>query len=115
MPVGFSFDDKDTLTAFVSGEIDHHSAAQMRMLIDGELSRIMPKTLCFDLSGVTFMDSSGIGLILGRARVCALWDGKVCAANAPDHIEKLLKLSGLAPLLAGKAVYRSADPQKKEK
>ena len=54
------------LTALIEGEIDHHGAATIRRLIDTEMSKKLPDTLCLDLSGVRFMDSSGLGLILGR-------------------------------------------------
>ena len=56
----------DTLTACVGGEIDHYGAAEVRVVIDRELIKRLPDTLSLDLSGVKFMDSSGLGLILGR-------------------------------------------------
>ena len=59
-------EDGGTLTALIEGEIDHHGAAMIRRLIDTKASEDLPKTLCLDLSGVRFMDSSGLGLILGR-------------------------------------------------
>ena len=58
--------DGSILTALIEGEIDHHGAALIRRLIDTKTAEDLPDTLCLDLSGVRFMDSSGLGLILGR-------------------------------------------------
>ena len=60
------------LTASLSGELDHHSAAQVREILDGALTLDI-RALSLDLSGITFMDSSGIGVILGRYRICLLY------------------------------------------
>lgn len=87
------------MTAVLSGEIDHHAAAEMRMAIDGELERTMPGQLTFDMSGVTFMDSSGVGLVLGRARALKQWGGKVRISDPSARAEKILKLSGLGGLV----------------
>ncbi len=58
--------ENECLTAFVCGEIDHHAARDVRYMIDMEMAKAHPVTLSLDLSGVSFMDSSGLGLILGR-------------------------------------------------
>ena len=79
---------KNTLTAVLSGEIDHHTAAEMRIMTDGELARSMPGTLVFDMRNVTFMDSSGVGLILGRAREMQPWGGKVIISEPSARAEK---------------------------
>ena len=60
----------DLLAAYLSGEIDHHSAQMLRQQIDAELSARMPARLILDFGGVTFMDSSGIGLILAAPGGC---------------------------------------------
>jgi len=95
--------EKNRLTAVVKGEIDHHSAAEIRIMTDGELERSMPAALIFDMSGVTFMDSSGVGLILGRAREMQSWGGRVMIAEPSPRAEKILKLSGLGSLVMKKA------------
>lgn len=58
--------EEGVLTAYVKGEIDHHNAKAARRRIDRELESSRPRELILDLSGVNFMDSSGLGLILGR-------------------------------------------------
>lgn len=87
------------LIIFLSGEIDHHSAAEMRFFIDGELERSTPPMIVFDFSEVDFMDSSGIGLVMGRLRVISGWGGKAAIRNAKPAIRKMLKLAGLEKLM----------------
>lgn len=92
-------DSGDRLIAYLSGEIDHHAAAEMRFFIDGELERSNPKLLIFDFSEVEFMDSSGIGLVLGRIRVISGWGGKAEIHNPRANIRKMLTLGGLQRLI----------------
>ena len=94
--------EKSVMTAVITGEIDHHVAADIRMAIDGELGRTTPEQLTFDMKGVTFMDSSGVGLILGRARTMKEWGGKVRIADPSERAGKILKLSGLGGLIVKK-------------
>lgn len=94
--------EKRNMTAAVTGEIDHHAAADMRITIDGELERTTPEMLTFDMSGVTFMDSSGVGLVLGRARAMKQWGGKVRIKDPSARAEKILKMSGLGSLITPK-------------
>ena len=68
MPVRIST-EANTMTAFLSGEIDHHSAAAIRDAIDTQIQINRPKLLKLDFSEVTFMDSSGVGLIMGRYKM----------------------------------------------
>ena len=56
----------DLLEVSLRGEIDHHSAVSVRGKIDDEITAVLPKRLVIDLSGIEFMDSSGLGLIMGR-------------------------------------------------
>ena len=87
------------LTAKLSGELDHHAAAEIRVKLDGELERTTPALLIFDFGKVSFMDSSGIGLILGRARLISSWGGKIIAVNTSDRIRKIITLSGLGSVI----------------
>lgn len=90
---------KDSLlTAVLSGEIDHHTAREIRCEIDETASKVKPKKLILDFSSVQFMDSSGIGLIMGRCKLMKMWDGAVEIANLPPKIEKIVSLAGLNQL-----------------
>ena len=73
----------ETLYAYLAGEIDHDAAQSLRMQLDDALVSRSPRTLIIDLGGVGFMDSSGIGLILGRQR---------CARV---QLQKVLRLAGI--------------------
>ncbi len=67
MTVSFTLEENG-LCAEITGDIDHHSAKAIRDEIDKACSKYLPDVLYLDLSGVSFMDSSGIGLVLGRYR-----------------------------------------------
>ena len=84
-----------TMYAYISGEIDHHAADSLRGEIDDVVLRAAPEKLVFDLLGVGFMDSSGVGLILGRCRLMEALGGRVQVQNAPPVLHKMLALSGL--------------------
>lgn len=64
-----------TLAAYLTGEIDHHAAQALRREIDAQIDARMPELLTMDFSGVTFMDSSGVGLILAAGARCPAWVG----------------------------------------
>ena len=90
--------DEETATAFIQGDIDHHTAKDIREQIDGYVQERRPRLLNLDFSSVQFMDSSGIGLIMGRHRLMQLVKGSVKVVNIPDHLKRLIKISGLLSL-----------------
>lgn len=83
------------LTAVLSGEIDHHSAREIRNEIDSTASKVKPKKLILDFSAVRFMDSSGIGLIMGRCKLMQMWNGAVEIEKLPPNIKRIVSLAGL--------------------
>ncbi len=88
-------DSGEGITAYLTGDIDHHTARAMRESIDAAVQKKRPSVLRLDFSGVSFMDSSGIGLIMGRYRLMALYGGMVKAVNIPAELERMMALSGL--------------------
>ncbi len=86
------------LTAMLIGDIDHHSAREMRKEIDALVEKHHPHLLRLDFSAVQFMDSSGIGLIMGRYRLMTLVGGRVLVCNIPSHLKRLIDLSGVGTL-----------------
>lgn len=87
--------DGQVVTAFLSGEIDHHNVKPVREEIDSFIEGAMPKLLLLDFTDITFMDSSGIGLVMGRYKLMKAMDGEVKVTNATPHIRKVMHLAGL--------------------
>lgn len=82
------------LTAYLSGELDHHCVREIREVVDYAVQEHMPPVVVLDFSGVTFMDSSGIGLIMGRSRMLNAYGGVLEIHNPSSLIRKVLRLSG---------------------
>ena len=89
----------DVLKLKLTGEIDHHNARSLKTRMDGEIFMYRPKRVELDLSSVDFMDSSGLGLILGRYAVARELGGKVSVADPPPEVEKILRLAGTDKLV----------------
>ncbi len=86
------------MTVYLGGEIDHHTAREMRESIDTFIQTHNPQLMKMDFSGVTFMDSSGIGLVIGRYRMMSLFGGQLIVINVPPHLQRIFNLSGLTAL-----------------
>ena len=82
-----------TLAAYLTGKIDHHAAQALRREIDAQIDARMPELLTMDFSGVTFMDSSGVGLILGRGRHISALGGRLTVQNPPPAVRRMLDLA----------------------
>lgn len=89
----------DMIIAKLRGDLDHHSVTLIRQELDAVLELSTPDMLIIDFNDVSFMDSSGIGLILGRLRVMKSFGGKVRLKNTNDYISKLLTMAGLSSLI----------------
>ena len=83
------------LTARLIGELDHHGAVAVRTLIDAEICRLCPKKTVLDLSELDFMDSSGLGLIMGRYALMQKRGGEFCVRRPNERIVKIFRLAGL--------------------
>ena len=81
--------------ARLCGELDHHSAEQARNMLDTMLHDITIRDLTLDLSGVTFMDSAGLGVILGRYRILSLRGGKLTVCGMSSAIDRIFRMSGI--------------------
>ena len=87
------------LTLKLTGEIDHHSAVGLREEADRLIYLEHPKKLLLDLSGIDFMDSSGLGFIMGRyALVSKLW-GTLALLNPNARVSRILSLSALERII----------------
>ena len=99
------------LTAFLSGELDHHRAKEIREAIDFAVREQYPPVVVLDFKQVSFMDSSGIGLIMGRSRLLSEYGGTLEIHNPPPHIRKVMRISGADRL----AVIRSNVKKERKK
>lgn len=84
--------------ARLAGELDHHSAAQARKTLEALLSNPEVRELELDLSGVSFMDSSGLGVILGRYRTLSQRGGTLVLTGANKYVDRILRMAGVYTL-----------------
>lgn len=89
----------NTLVVKPEGEIDQSCAADLRTDIDRELRRSRAKNLILDFGKVTFMDSSGIGVIIGRYKQIKALGGKTMIVRPQPQVDKILELSGLKKIV----------------
>ncbi len=98
MPVAIQSQNKE-FTAFLSGEIDHHSAPKIREKIDFHLNSLKPEKLILDFSGVSFMDSSGVGLVMGRYKNALQLNCRTSVCGLRERDLRIMKMSGLEKLV----------------
>ena len=98
--------DGQKLTISPKGDIDHHSARTLRERIDNEMYLNRPETLILDLSGIEFMDSSGLGLLLGRYQRAKDIGCELKLTGCRERIMKILSLAGADKMFdfIGKAI-----------
>lgn len=89
----------NSLIVRLKGEIDDKSVKEMRLKIDAEYDEAMAKDLIFDLTGVTFMDSTGVGMIIGRYKRAASLGGCVKVFGAGRVVKRIIELSGLGRIV----------------
>ncbi len=87
--------DRKTLIIRVAGELDMLVADEFRRKIDTLMERNCTKNLVLNLKGVNFIDSSGLGAILGRYKNITMGGGKVVLVGAPPQVRRILELSGI--------------------
>ena len=94
------FYDKDKLLVFkIKEEIDDCSVQKIRRRADYEIERYMPRKVIFDFDSVTFMDSAGIGLLIGRYKFTNLLGGQLEIANLTQSVRKIFEMSGILKLI----------------
>ena len=94
------FYEEDKLLVFkITDEIDDCNVQRIRRKADNEIERFMPKKVIFDFNRVTFMDSSGIGLIIGRYKFANMLGGKLEVANLTESVKKIFEMSGILKLI----------------
>lgn len=86
------------IRVYLDGEIDHHSASLIRVSIDDAIIHKKPSVLVLDFENVTFMDSSGIGLVMGRYKLMKTVNGRIRVENLSPTAYKVMSLAGLQKL-----------------
>ena len=91
--------EENCLTIFLPQEVDHHNAEEIKREADKLIERKHIKYVIFDFQKTDFMDSSGIGVIMGRYKKVCMFGGEVWAAHTSERIKKILKMSGAAKIM----------------
>ena len=96
----FQYELKDnSLRVMVPKELDHHSSIDLRSQTDMLLQTYHVKNLVFDFKDTEFMDSSGIGVIMGRYKRIYMLGGEVCAVHTSERMKKILTMSGVTRIM----------------
>ena len=90
---------RGTLVIHLKGDLDHHSAESLRQEMDRLLCDLSVHRVVLDLSGLGFMDSSGIGLIIGRYKLMARRGGTVAVSCPEGRVDQIFEMSGLYQLV----------------
>lgn len=94
------FYEKDKLLIFkITDEIDDYTVQKIRRKADYEIERYMPKRVIFDFDSVTFMDSAGIGMIIGRYKFANMIGARLEISNLTQGVKKIFEMSGILKLI----------------
>ena len=83
----------------ITEEIDDYSVQKIRRKADYEIERYMPRKIVFDFNSVTFMDSAGIGLIIGRYKFAKMLGASLELSNLTGSVKKIFEMSGILKLI----------------
>ena len=83
----------------INEDIDECFVQKIRRKLDNEIERYMPKEVVFDFNNVSFMDSAGIGMVIGRFKEVAMLGGKMYLRNLSKSVEKIFEMSGVLKLI----------------
>lgn len=87
--------ESDHLIIEFFGDIDDHYAKKIRNDIDTLISKQNPRAVIFDFRNVSFVDSTGIGLIFGRYKKLLQTNGELLLRNVPSYVDKIFRASGV--------------------
>lgn len=98
--MNIKYDEVDKLlTCQITEEIDHHTTEKIRRILDDEIERYIPKRMVFDFDKVSFMDSAGIGMILGRYKMMRMLGGSMEMVNVNSNVRKIFEMSGIPKII----------------
>lgn len=91
---------EDRMLVFeITEELDHHNVEIIRRRADYEIQRFMPKRVVFDFNRVVFMDSAGIGFVIGRYKSVSSFGGKLEMMNVKDNLRRVFEMSGILKMI----------------
>lgn len=93
------YEEDKLLVLKITEEIDDHKVQEIRRKADYEMERYMPRKVVFDFDSVTFMDSSGIGLIIGRYKFANMIGAKLEIKNLGQSVKRIFEMSGILKLI----------------
>lgn len=94
MKISHYVDERKMVIKFNS-ELDHHEIESIRRRVDYDIQRFMPRKVLFDFSNVVFMDSAGIGFLIGRYKIVTAYGGQVEITNINEKIKRIFEMSGI--------------------
>ena len=103
----------EALKIKLRGELDHHSAVAIRTQIDDMIRSKRPKSLNIDMSVIDFMDSSGLGLIMGRYAAMKDIGGELCVTDPSPRVQRIMSLAGMERMI--NISYTSSAPTHQSK
>ena len=106
--INFSLDNKNLMVELLATELDHHIANEVREEIDYVIQDKQIKNIVFDFKNMNFMDSSGIGVVIGRYKKISSEGGKVAVINLNSRVKKVFDLSGMNKIIKVYSTYEEA-------
>ena len=94
------FKKEDKLLIFkLTEDVDQHTSEKIRRKMDNEIKRYIPRKVIFDFSNISFMDSAGIGMVLGRYKLAKMLDGELEIINVNKSMKKIFDMSGVSRII----------------
>ena len=95
-----TYNEKDKLLLMqITEEIDHYTSEKIRTRADFEIQKYIPKELVMDFENVNFMDSAGIGMVLGRYKMITMFGGTMNMINVKPNVKKVFEMSGITKII----------------
>ena len=89
----------NTLIMIITGDVDHHSSESIKQIADKRIMENNIRNIIFDFSRSTFMDSSGLGVMIGRYKLVNMAGGRIAAVNINPTIDRIFVISGLNKII----------------
>lgn len=94
------YNEKEKSLVFeITEEIDHHTTEIIRRKMDNEITKYMPRKIVFDFNQVTFMDSAGIGMLIGRYKMVKMLGGSAELVHVKPSIKKIFEMCGVLKII----------------